>query len=158
MDWIEIGPWNKTFLRHWLDDINFTVNTDHVNELMEVSAGWPTILDRFSDKPTRKSWFSRINELKLEFPKDQPLQEFGLYSEEVEQLLRALLNCSDPRDDIFDSESFEVISDELGLSADEVSLRAKWSERLGLISCTGQGCWTFNPLIRHLLEAGDVSR
>ena len=158
VDWIEIGPWNKTFLRHWLDDINFTVNADHVNELMEVSAGWPTILDRFSDKPTRKSWFSRINELKLEFPKDQPLQEFGLYSEEVEQLLRALLNCSDPRDDIFDSESFEVISDELGLSADEVSLRAKWSERLGLISCTGQGCWTFNPLIRHLLEAGDVSR
>lgn len=157
LDWIEIGPWDKRFLRHWLDDINLTADESHVNELMEVSAGWPVVLDRFVDKPLRKSWSTRINELILELPRDLPLKEFGADTKEVERLLRMLQNLSDPGDNIFDSDSIEIVSDELSLNDGEVSMRVKWSERLGLVSCTGQGCWTFNPLVRRLLEPSDTA-
>jgi hypothetical protein len=155
LDWVEIGPWDKRFLRHWLEDINFTADAGRVNELMEVSGGWPAVLDKFGDKPLRKSWSTRINELTLELLKDRPLQDFGVYSEEVERLLQALLHWTDPDDDIFDLDSIEIVSDELGLNHAEVARRVKWSERLGLVSCTGEGYWTFNPLIRRLLVASD---
>ena len=145
---IEIGPWDKRFLRHWLEDINFTADADHVNGLMKTSGGWPSVLDRFGEKPPRKSWSTRIEELDHELVKERAIQDFGVQSEEVERVLRLLLS-----EEAFDSESIEVASEELGVEYAEMKRRVEWSERLGLVSGDGDGRWTFNPLIRHLLES-----
>lgn len=150
VDRIEIGPWDRRFLRHWLDDINFTADADHLNELMEVSGGWPAVLDRFGEKAPRKSWSKRIEELNRELVNDGTMLDFGVYSEEVERILRALLS-----EDVFDADSIAVAADEVGLDNDLVWRRVKWSESLGLVSPTGDSRWSFNPLIRRLLEAGD---
>ena len=152
MNWIQIGPWDKRFLRHWLEDINFTADAAHVNELMEVSGGWPVVLDKFGEKPPSKSWSTRIEELNRELIKDRAMQDFGMDSEEVKRLLRALLS-----EDAFDSDSIEVASVEVGLDNAKVLQRVEWSERLGLVSRVRDGCWEFNPLIRRLLEESDLT-
>lgn len=149
-DWFELTPWDQRFLRHWLEDINYTADADHVNELMEVSGGWPAVLEKFGEKAPRKSWSRRIEELTRELIKDRSMQDFGVYSEEVKRVLRALLN-----EDIFDLDSIEVAADEIGLDSVEVLRWVKWSERLGLVSRADENCWIFNPLIRRLLEASD---
>ena len=153
-DWIEIGPWDERFLRHWLEDINFTADADHVNELMAVSGGWPAVLDKFGEKPPRKSWPKRIDELNRELLKNRTMQGFGVYSEEIEQVLRTLLSWTDT-DNVFDMDIIEIVSDEAGLDGAGVSRRVKWSERLGLVSPAGEGCWTFNPLVTRLLKTSD---
>ena len=145
---VEIGPWDKRFLRHWLEDINFTADADHVNELMKISGGWPAVLDEFSEKLPGKSWSTRIEELDHVLVKDRATQDFGIHSEEVKQILGALLS-----EEAFDSESIEVASEELGVEHAEIERRVQWSERLGLVSGQGDGRWIFNPLIRRLLEA-----
>ena len=150
MERIEIGPWDKRFLRHWLEDINFTADADHVHELMETSGGWPAVLDKFGEKPPRKSWSTRIEELERELVRDRTMQDFGIHSEEVERILGTLLS-----EEAFDFESIEVASVELGMEHAEIKRRVEWSERLGLVSGDGDGRWTFNPLIRRLLEAHD---
>ena len=149
-DWLELGPWDERFLRHWLEDINYTADADHVNELMEVSGGWPAVLEKFGEKPPRKSWSRRIEELNRELVKDRSMQDFGVYSEEAKRVLRALLN-----EDIFDLDSIEVAAEEIGLDGVEVLRWVKWSARLGLVSHSDENCWIFNPLIRRLLEASD---
>ena len=150
---IAIGPWDKRFLRHWLEDINFTADADHVNELMKTSGGWSTILDKFGEKPPRKSWSTRIEELNHELVKDSTLPDFGIHSENFERTLRSLLS-----EKAFDSESIEVASEELGVEHAEIERRVEWSERLGLVLAEGDGRWTFNPLIRRLLETHTPER
>ena len=151
-DWIEIGPWDKRFLRHWLEDINFTADANHVEQLMDVSGGWPAVLDRFGDESPRRSWDSRIEKLKRELIRDRAMQDFGIHSEEVERILRTLLS-----EQVFDRDSIEVASQEIGIDSVEITRRVKWSERLGLVSDTGERSWKFNPLVRRLLESSDTA-
>lgn len=153
IDWIQIGPWDKRFLRHWLEDINLTADAEHVNELMEVSGGWPAAIDKFGKKPPHKSWSTRIDELNLELNNDLAMSDFGIYSEEVQRILQALLS-----EEAFDLDSIEIASNEIGLDNTEILQRVKWSECLKLVSSAGDSLWTFNPLIRRLLEASDPAR
>ena len=73
--------------------------------------------------------------------------EFGL-TDEAQTVLRNLAGADDP----FDDESIELVSDEIGMDAALVRVRVDWSERMGLLSATEDGSWTFNPLVRRLLE------
>lgn len=149
-DWLDLGPWDERFLRHWLEDINYTADAGHVKELMEVSGGWPTVLEKFGEKPPRKSWSTRIKELNRELIKDRSMQDFGVFSDETKRVLRALVS-----EDVFDIDSIEVASDEVGLDGVEMLSWVKWSERLGFVSHVDENRWSFNPLIRRLLEASD---
>lgn len=76
-------------------------------------------------------------------------QRFGL-SEEAERVLRELARADDP----FDRDSIELVAGEIGVDDAALQQRVEWSERLGFLSRAGEGCWSFNPLLKRLLEAG----
>ena len=155
VDWLEAGPWDLKFLPRWLEDINFTADVEHVRLLMDASGGWPTVLERFSKKKTGRAWGTRIDELKRELLKTDMFsmrRDLGVDSEDVERMLRMLSRADDP----FDHDSIELVSSDLNLASAEVLQRVKWSERLGLVSSAGDGCWTLNLLLKRLLAAGPV--
>ena len=64
-------------------------------------------------------------------------------------MFRGLAGADDP----FDDESIELVSSDIGVDPRLVRQRVDWGERLGLFSPAGGGSWTFNPLVRRLLEA-----
>ena len=150
IDWFSLKPCDPTFLRRWLVDINATADGNEVRNFRRISGGWPVELDRFSKKRTSKSWQTRIEELEREVGKNAAKRlrdEFGL-TDEAEAVLRGLAGADDP----FDGESIELVSGEISVDPGLVRLRVDWSERLGLLSAAGDGSWTFNPLVRRLLE------
>ena len=152
VDWFSLGPCDLTFLRRWLVDINATANDSEAENFRRISGGWPVELDRFSKNRTRnKSWQTRIEELQREGEKNPAKRlrdEFGL-TDEAETVLRNLAGADDP----FDGDSVELVSSEIGADPQLVRRRVDWGERLGLLSAAGDGSWTFNPLVRRLLEA-----
>ena len=111
-------------------------------------------LDRFGVKRASRSWQVRIEELQREarrHPAKRLREEFGL-TDEAEVVLRGLAGANDP----FDGEIIEIVSAEVGVDPGLVQLRVDWSERLGFLSAREDGSWTFNPLVRRLLEAAPV--
>ncbi len=151
VDWFSLGPCDLTFLRRWLVDINATADGSEAENFRRISGGWPVELDRFSKNRTRKSWQTRIEELQREGEKNPAKRlrdEFGL-TDEAETVLRSLAGADDP----FDCDSVELVSSEIGVDPQLVRRRVDWGERLGLLSAAGDGLWTFNPLVRRLLEA-----
>ena len=150
IDWFSLRPCDLTFLRRWLVDINATANESEASDFLRISGGWPVELDRFGRKSPRRSRQTRIKELQREGKKNAAKrlrEEFGL-TDEAEAVLRGLAGADDP----FDGESIELVSGEIGVDPELVRLRVDWSERLGLLSASGDGFWTFNPLVRRLLE------
>ena len=151
VDWFLLGPCDLTFLQRWLDDINATADRSEAEEFLRISGGWTAELERFGrKKSSNKSWQTRIEDLQREVGKSgarRLREEFGL-TDEAEAVLRGLTGADDP----FDEESIELVAGEIGLDPGLVRLRVDWSERLGLLSRVGDGSWTVNSLVRHLLE------
>ena len=149
VDWFPLGPCDLTFLRRWLVDNNVTPNA--ASDFLRISGGWPVELDRFGKKRSSRSWKIRIEELQHEVEKNaaKRLRDgFGL-TDHAEAVFRGLAGADDP----FDDESIELVSNEIGVDPRLVRQRVDWGERLGLLSPAGGGSWTFNPLVRRLLEA-----
>ncbi len=150
VDWFELGPCDLTFLRRWLVDINATANPDEAREFLQTSGGWPAELDRFGRKRASRSWQKRIEELQREVVKNaaKRLRDgFGL-TDQAEVVFRGLVDADDP----FNDESIELVSSEIGMDSGLVRQRVDWGERLGLLSSAEDGSWTFNPLVKRLLE------
>ena len=151
IDWIGSGPCDETFLRRWLEDTNLTADADNASDLFKVSGGWMKEIESFSKKRPGRSWETRIDDLRQETLRDpaRRLQEqFGL-SEEAETVFRGLARADDP----FDHDSIQLVAGDVGYSQEELRLRVVWGERLGLLSRARQNGWTFNPLVRRLIEA-----
>ena len=151
VDWFPLGPCDLTFLGRWLVDINATANSGEARDFLRISGGWPVELDRFGKKRSSRSWQTRIKELQHEVEKNpaKRLRDgFGL-KDQAEAVFRGLAGADDP----FDDESIELVSSEIGVKPRLVRQRVDWGERLGFLSPAGDGSWTFNPLVRRLLEA-----
>ena len=154
VDWFSLGPCDLTFLRRWLDDTNNTADASDAKEFLRISGGWPVELDRFGKKKTGRPWQTRIADLQREarkYPAKRLRDEFGL-TDDAEAVLRGLFAADDP----FDEDSIELVSGEIGVDPGLLRLRVDWGERLGLLSADGDGSWTFNPLVRRLLEAASA--
>ena len=151
VDWFPLGPCDLTFLQRWLDDINATADRSEAANFLRISGGWPVELHRFGRKKASRRWQTRIEELRREAEKN-PAQrlrdDFGLAGE-AEAVFRGLAGADDP----FDEESVELVAGEIGVEPRLVQLRVGWGERLGLLSRTEDGSWTFNSLVKRLLEA-----
>ena len=150
VDWFPLGPCDLTFLRRWLDDINATADRSEAENFLRISGGWPVELDRFGAKRASRRWQTRIEELRREAEKDPAKRlrdEFGL-TDEGEAVFRGLAVADDP----FDEESVELVAGEIGVEPRLVQLRVAWGERLGLLSLTEDGSWTFNSLVKRLIE------
>lgn len=157
VQWIDVGPWDKTFLRKWLEDINDSATVEHTGDLWEASGGWTEALDSFSKMRRNKSWRTRIDNLKRETQKDADRlmsEGFGL-SNEAQQMLRTLFDIAG--DEPFEpDDGAQLVSEDIGVDRGEVLRRLDWSGRLGLLTRVGEGRLTFNPLVRRLIEATDT--
>ena len=155
MDWIGLGPCDDTFLRRWLDDINSTADDDHVAQLLETTGGWLRAVDKFSNSKriSNKPWLVQMEKTSNAIQRHAEMwirREFGL-SEDVERMLRGLAQADDP----FDHVSIELVAGEINLDHEDLQRRVEWSERLGLLDQAGPSGWTFNPLLKRLLNAGN---
>ena len=151
VDWFPLGPCDLTFLRRWLDDINATADRSEAENFLRVSGGWPVELDRFGTKRASRRWQTRIEELRRDAEKNAAKRlrdEFGLTGE-AEAVFRGLASADDP----FDEDSVELVAGENGVEPRLAQLRVGWGERLGLLSRTDDGSWTFNSLVKRLIEA-----
>ena len=155
VDWCGLGPCDLTFLRRWLEDTNAAADADKAEDFLRTSGGWLDMLDRFSRR-TRKPWQTRIEELQRELAQDPAKrlrEQFGL-APEMDGVCRVLVGADDP----FDEESIELASSEVGWSTEETRRCVQWAEHLGLLSRAGDDSWTFNPLVRDLIEKSEPAR
>ena len=155
VDWIGLGPYDDTFLRRWLADINATADDDQVSKLIETTGRWPRALESFraSKRIATKPWNAQLEKTRKSIQGHAQAwirQEFGL-SEGGERMLRKLAQADDP----FDEVSIELIAGEHDLDHERLQRRVEWAERLGLLERTGSGDWTFNPLVKRLLKPED---
>ena len=152
VDWCELGPCDGTFLRRWLEDTDAAADADKAKEFRGISGGWLTMLHKFGKKTTRP-WQTRIAALERELARDPAKRlrdQFGLTAD-IERVFRALVDADDP----FDLESIELVSSEVGENREDILRRVHWAERLGLLSPVRSDSWTFNTLVRDLLEKSD---
>ena len=157
VQWIDVGPWDKTFLRKWLEDINDSATEEHTDDLWKASGGWTKALDLFSKMRRNKSWRTRIDNLKRETQKDADRlmsEGFGL-SNEAQQMLRRLFDVAGD-EPVEPDVGAQLVSEAVGVDRGEVLRRLDWSGRLGLLTRVGEGRLTFNPLVRRLIEATDT--
>ena len=151
-EWIGVKPWDEIFLRHWLSDKNHPHDGAHVQQLMEISGGWPEVLSIFlSLRPRAKTWDARIEALNRRLVKTEKwLNKFGLTPIAKQQLcalVEHLPISSDSNNDLDTAAEMERVD------ADELRLRVEWGRRLGLL-VDSDGLWECNPLIKRILLAG----
>lgn len=151
-DWCVVRPWGDRFLRRWLDDNGLPSDREHRTALLAVTGGWPLVLERFLRRRRNRDWETRLEEMRLELRREgerkRLLKGFGISEESVAREMRGLCGLVSAYGD----ETVEEIGREVGLSADGVRRRFRWSELLGLCEKVG-GEWAFNPLIEGLLAA-----
>ena len=61
-DWISVKPWNEPFLRRWCSDISLPGAAGRIDELLDLTGGWPLLLDQFADSKAT-SWEEKSTEL-----------------------------------------------------------------------------------------------
>ena len=152
IDWIYAGPWNHIFLRQWCDDNNLPIDQSKVKDLLDVSGGWPFVLDKFYRLPST-NWDTLIAEIKnaITDEGDEWLKLLGIDSPRTKNQLQTLLEYK-----AFTSEDAkgveELLSEEKGdfLLNGSLSQRLDWAKRLGLLQCSDSN-WAFNSLVNRLL-------
>lgn len=152
-EWIGVEPWDEIFLSHWLQDNNQPHDTEHVQELLKISGGWPKVLEVFVDqRRKRRTWDGLIEALRMALVEqtDNWLTELGLVSE-AKQELATLLRHQPIRSD--SNEDIEVVAEVENIEADRLRRRVQWSQRLGLVTDLN-GQWEMNSLLERLLRAG----
>ena len=151
VEWIGIKPWDEIFLRHWLGENNLPHDRSHIEELMMVSGGWPTILYKFI-KLKQTAWEGRIKKLSNLLLQDvkKLRSSFGI-APEVKSELNMLLRHGPIRSET--NEDIVTIADLEIADASALERRMAWGELLGLVS-RSEGVWVFNPLVEQLLRNG----
>ena len=144
-----IRPYDA-FLGRWLDDNQLPSDPGHRQELLEVTGGWPVVLEEFIRRRRNNEWKKRIegmeNDLRKSSKRDMLLRDFGITSSDVERGMRTLCKYASE----YGEETVADIADEAQMDASAVRCRMKWSELLGLVTRASDG-WTFNPLVTRLL-------
>lgn len=148
LDHLEIKPCDATFLRSWLDDVNLQHDEDKIQELLEVSGGWPVCLFELNTGST-KDWKSRMEELRKKAARTPSREQLGLASDPaVSAALRKLMEIEEP----FSEETMELLADEIPGDGALLRRRVDWCERLGLVERAGEGAFALNPLLRRRLR------
>ena len=157
IDWIYAGPWNHTFLRRWCDDNNLPIDQSKVKHLIDISGGWPFVLEKFYRLPST-NWDTLIAEIEnaITDEGEEWLKLLGIDSPRTKNQLQTLLEYK-----AFTSEDAkgveELLSEEKGdfLLNGSLSQRLDWAKRLGLLQCSDSN-WAFNSLVNRLLTKDRV--
>ena len=145
-EWISIGPWDKVFVRQWLEDNTLPNDRERTDRLMAVSGGWSMVLDRFVRRSgSRLAWDERIDRLQQELTNGSEwLLRLGV-TPAVRTELNKLL-----RHEPFGPEDIASVAHLEEADPGVLKRRTVWGERLGLLT-RAEDQWRFNSLVERLL-------
>lgn len=148
VEWLSAGPWDSTFLRHWCDLQDLTVDRDQINDLLEISGGWPMVLERYEKSPSKK-WDKRIQDLSqlVTDESDDFRQRLGIDIEAEKQLSELLRYEGLPGD------AMEELGEYDTASLVTLKRRLSWAVHLRLVS-SHEGAIKFNPFVRRVVRPG----
>ena len=153
-DWVTAQPWTAAFLRRWTSDQNLHEASPKIDELLELTGGWPLLLERYAES-NEKTWKAKSAALAeyVTANADELLDALGLGNKATCLEVAALRDCG-----TLTSEEVEVYG---SLLAEEGShafrpgvLRRRlfWAIQLGLVQDVS-GSLSLNPLVARILPA-----
>ena len=150
-EWFNILPWAQTFLRQWSSDQSFQVDKKKVEGLLELTGGWPCVLERhaeFRDKNWEETNQATVNYIAKN--RAELRTKLGLSSLKAQQELAELQEYN-----AFTTEEVRIAVDMIneikGTNYDHDILvrRLWWSKQLGLIQDI-RGTWKLNSLLMQI--------
>ena len=150
VDWLEAGPWDISFLRRWCDDLNLMADSSKVKELMELSGGWPVVLETL-DRSPEKPWKKKIQELegRISTERASLAKMLGIDGVEVEQQIRQLLDYEGLKE-----ADISVLESDNTEKGETLHRRLLWASRLRLVAIDPE--IRFNSLVKRVLQKTDA--
>ena len=152
-DWMPAQPWNAAFLRRWCSDQGLHEASSKIEDLLELTGGWPLLLERYAESE-EKTWRGRASELDRYIKEhvDDLLAAVGLGDLAARRDLAPLRAWGEPlnADDVG---TYAAIWEEEGrtpVTADVLRRRLYWATQLGLLQDV-DGSTVFNPLVARIL-------
>ena len=152
VDWFEVGPWDLSFLQRWCADLNLTADAAKVRALMDVSGGWPIVLQEFDRSPA-KPWERRIEDLRTLIAEEGErfASALGIGSADVKQQVSLLIDYEGFKEeevaDLVEGDGGEGTG---GLPLETVMHRLQWASRLRMITLAPE--IRFNSFVKHVLQ------
>ena len=146
VEWLSAGPWDRTFLRHWCDVQDLTANREQINDLLEISGGWPMVLERYEKSPS-KAWDKRIQDLSqlVKDESDDFRCRLGI-DIEAEKQLSELFNYEG-----LSGHAMEELGEYDTATLVTLKRRLSWAVHLRLASLR-EGAIEFNPLVKRVVR------
>ena len=156
-DWVPAQPWSSAFLRRWCDDQNLHEANTKIDELFDVSGGWPLLLERYA-KSSQKTWNAKLGELRDHVAEngEELLEALGLGTIAAQLQLAALRDYGVLTPE--DVDDYGTLLSEGGDHTFEPSAlrrRLCWALQLGLVQDIG-GKLSFNSVVNRILPVADL--
>lgn len=151
-DWVGLQPWNRAFLHRWCVDQNLHEAAMHLDELLELTGGWPQLVEHYA-RSGQKSWKARHDELQdhIVANRDKLIEALGLGPEEARQQMAALREIGElTLDDVDEYATLLAEEGNPAFASGALRRRLFWAIQLGLAQDVG-GSWRLNPLVDRLL-------
>ena len=151
-DWVSVEPWTAAFLRRWCSDQNLHEATGKIDELLQVTGGWPLLLERYAESD-RKNWNAKTSELEdyVAEARDDLLDALGLGLTMVRSQLAPMADHPELTPD--DYEAYVDLVVDQGFptfTLDDLRRRLWWAMQLGLVH-EDRGSVSLNPLVARIL-------
>ena len=152
-DWVRLQPWNEAFLRRWCTDQNLHEALAKLDELLDITGGWPLVLQHYAELGAM-GWDAKKEQLEqyIDANRKVLLDALGLGSDRYRIPVVTLLDS-----DCRDARAVAIYSTRLAdegraeFSALTLPRRLYWARCLGLVQDLG-GSLSFNPLVERLLR------
>ncbi len=155
-DWVAARPWNATFLRRWASDQNLHEASSKIDELLELSGGWPSLLERFAES-RETTWKAKSEELAgyIAANANELLVALGLDDSAARLQTAILRDCGKLSPE--DVEGYAALLAEEGghpFEPGTLQRRLFWAVQLGLVQEV-RGSLSLNPLVARTLPPTD---
>ena len=151
-DWVTAQPWNATFARRWCSDVSLPEVAGKIHELMQLTGGWPLLLDRYRDVEAT-NWKGKALELDdyINEHRDELLDAVGL-GEDAARCELAPLRAMETlkAEDVEACADLWVDHGGSPVDADVLRRRLFWATQLGIVvDVNGEA--VLNPLVARIL-------
>lgn len=155
-DWLDLlplEPWNAAFLNRWISDLNLHAARTKIDELLELTGGWPILLEQYASIPQTNWGESRdaIDRYIVD-NRDALLESLGLKRIKTRKEFDPV--CDMDSLDIADVESQAIKWNEgrdVVIDPDTLRRRMVWGRYLGLLRETPNGL-RLNSVIKRVLQ------
>ena len=152
VNWFEAGPWHLSFLQRWCADLNLTADAARVRALMDVSGGWPIVLQEFDQSPA-KPWERRVEDLRTLIAKEGErfASALGIDSVDIRQQLDLLIDY----EGLTEKDIADLVEGDGGEAAGDFPLetiihRLQWASRLRMVTLAPE--IRFNSFVKRVLQ------